>query len=183
LVLQYLTGRLTPAEKAGLERTQQFRKEGSGYSQIQSTKPHTVGFALADSPVALLAWIYEKLHDWTDKYPWTDDEVLTWISIYLFSEAGADASIRLYYDILNPVANSQASGTFESFMQWNTIPLGLSYFPMDVIVLPSSWGRTLGPVVFEKRHEEGGHFASYEKPQLLVDDIRAMIRNGRISLS
>ena len=32
---------------------------------------------LADSPVALLAWIYEKSHDWTDDYPWTDDEILT----------------------------------------------------------------------------------------------------------
>ena len=84
---------------------------------------------------------------------------------------------------MNPVASGQASGTMESFMKWNTIPLGLSYFPRDVIVLPSSWGRTLGPVVFEKRHEEGGHFAAYEKPELLVDDIRKMIRNGGISLS
>lgn len=185
LVLQYLTGRLTAAEKAGLERTQKFADTGSGYSHIHKTRPHTLGFALADSPVGLLAWMYEKLCDWTDDYKWTDDEVLTWVSIYLFSEAGADASIRLYYEIDNPpeAAKGEISGKMESFMKYNTIPLGLSYFPRDVIVLPSSWGRTLGPVAFERRHEEGGHFAAYEKPELLVDDLRKMVQGAGISLS
>lgn len=178
LVLQYLTGWLTPAEKEGLKRTQEFSETGSGYNNIQKTRPHTLGFALADSPIALLAWIYEKLHDWTDGYSWTDDEVLTWISIYVFSEAGADASIRLYYDIVNPVGSGGLDGKMESFLKYNgRVPLGLSYFPRDVIVLPSSWGRTLGPVVFEKRHVEGGHFAAYEKPELLVEDVRKLVQS------
>lgn len=67
-------------------------------------------------------------------------------------------------------------------MKYNSIPLGLSYFPKDVIVLPSSWGRTLGPVVTEKRHIEGGHFAAYEKPDLLVADLRNLVERVRISL-
>ena len=46
------------------------------YFNIQSTKPQTLGYLLADSPVGLLAWIYEKLVGWTDKYPWTEDEGL-----------------------------------------------------------------------------------------------------------
>lgn len=40
----------------------------------QATKPQTLGYSLADSPVGLLAWIYEKLVSWSDSYPWTDDE-------------------------------------------------------------------------------------------------------------
>ena len=40
----------------------------------QATKPQTLGYGLADSPVGLLAWIYEKLVDWADGYPWTDNE-------------------------------------------------------------------------------------------------------------
>jgi hypothetical protein len=184
LVLQYLTGTYTPAEKAGLERTQWFSKEGSGYNQIQSTKPHTLGFALADSPVGLLAWIYEKLRDWTDQYPWTDEEIITWISIYYFSMAGADSSVRLYYEITHPATNDHeglANHPMDYYMQRNSIPLGLSYFPRDVVVVPSSWGRTLGPVVFEKRHKEGGHFAAYEKPELLVEDVRKLASAARIS--
>lgn len=43
---------------------------------MQSTKPQTIGYSLADSPVGLLAWIYEKLINWVDDYPWTDDEGL-----------------------------------------------------------------------------------------------------------
>ena len=47
---------------------------GNGYFQIQSTKPQTLGYGLDDSPVGLLAWVYEKLVAWTDNYPWTEEE-------------------------------------------------------------------------------------------------------------
>ncbi|KAI1759506.1 alpha/beta-hydrolase [Hypoxylon sp. FL1150] len=172
LVLQHLLGLYTPEEKAGLERSLWFRKEGSGYNQIQGTAPHTVGFGMADSPVALLAWIYEKLVTWTDAYPWTDDEVLTWISVYAFSDAGPDASFRIYYENMRPASR----GKFGEFMSYNdAVPLGLSYFPKDVILMPSSWGRTfLGPVEFENRHEKGGHFPAYEVPELLAADVKKM---------
>lgn len=58
----------------GIQRTQWFQRWGSGYNQQQRTRPQTLGYALADSPAGLLAWIYEKLVEWTDDYPWTDDE-------------------------------------------------------------------------------------------------------------
>lgn len=172
---QYVKHAVTPyteAEKHGVERSQWFRKKGFGYNLEQSTRPHTLGFALADSPVALLAWIYEKLHDWTHDYPWTDDEVLTWISIYAFSTAGADASVRIYYENMNGGGYSQGDPYNGS------VPLGLSYFPYDLVVPPATWGRTLGPVVFENRHEDGGHFAAYERPEKLADDLRTMFGKG-----
>jgi hypothetical protein len=59
---------LTDAEKAGIERGKRFQEEGSGYFKLQATKPQTIGYSMADSPVGLLAWIYEKLHDWSDGY-------------------------------------------------------------------------------------------------------------------
>ncbi|OTB17837.1 hypothetical protein K445DRAFT_315577 [Daldinia sp. EC12] len=169
LYLQHRLGLYSASEKAGLERTRWFVENGSGYNQIQGTKPHTPGFALVDSPVALLAWIYEKLVDWTDAYPWTDDEVLTWIGIYAFSDAGPDASLRLYYETVHNRKDALlASGWI------GKVPLGLSYFPRDLTVVPSSWGKTLGPVVFEKRHEDGGHFAAFERPEKLAADLRTM---------
>jgi len=64
----------TAKEKAGFVRENDFQRFGSGYSSIQNTKPQTLGYALADSPVGLLAWIYEKLKDWTDDYEWNKDE-------------------------------------------------------------------------------------------------------------
>lgn len=90
------------------------------------TKPQTVGYALADSPVALLAWIYEKLHDWTDSYPWTDDEILTWISIYWFSQAGAAASLRIYFE----ATHTSAEATRERVQRYiERVKLGLCYAP------------------------------------------------------
>ncbi|EIW80956.1 alpha beta-hydrolase [Coniophora puteana RWD-64-598 SS2] len=72
ITTMYLSG--PSQEKANLERAKWFRENGSGYSAEQGTCPQTLGYSLADSPVGLLSWIYEKLHVWTDNYPWTDDE-------------------------------------------------------------------------------------------------------------
>lgn len=96
-----MLGYFTPSEKQGLERSKWFEQSGSGYFRLQASKPQTIGYALADSPVGLLAWMYEKLHDWTDEYPWTKDEILTWVSIYWFSTAGPAASLRIYYEAMH----------------------------------------------------------------------------------
>jgi len=74
LYLRHLFQLYTAAEKVDMQRTNLFIKEGRGYSVEQSTRPQTLGYSLSDSPVGLLAWIYEKLVNWTDNYPWTDDE-------------------------------------------------------------------------------------------------------------
>ena len=66
----------TDREKADLARTEWFRSFGTGYLSLQSTQPQTIGYALTDSPVGLLSWIYEKLVQWTDEYKWDDDEGL-----------------------------------------------------------------------------------------------------------
>ncbi|KAM3084785.1 hypothetical protein ACMFMG_003239 [Clarireedia jacksonii] len=80
-------------EKQTIERKKWFQAESRGYNVLQSTKPQTLAYGLADSPVALLAWLYEKLHDWSDDYPWTDDEILTWT--FLRSRKAGFASARL----------------------------------------------------------------------------------------
>ncbi|KJA16951.1 hypothetical protein HYPSUDRAFT_192655 [Hypholoma sublateritium FD-334 SS-4] len=168
--LKYLRYSVTPytaAEKAGLERTAWFRKEGMGYNNEHSTQPQTIGYSLADSPVGLLAWIYEKLVNWTDAYKWDDDEVLTWVSIYWFSTAGPAASVRIYYE------HTHNKGT----VKLPTVPNGVSYFPKELIIPPRSW--TNSPyTVFQSQHDSGGHFAAHEKPEELVSDLRKMFGKG-----
>lgn len=171
-VLKNLSQPLTPLEEEGVVRTRWFQQEGFGYNDLQSTRPNTLAFALGDSPIALLSWIYEKLHDWTDSYPWTDDEILTWISIYQFSKAGPGASVMIYYHATH-VYQVEAKKINEYIPD---VKLGLSYFPKDLCVPPSVYGKGLGDLIFEKRHEEGGHFAAYEKPELLVGDLKEMFR-------
>ncbi len=57
-----------------VQNSLRIRKKEFGYFMVQSTKPQTIGYSFADSPVGLLAWIYEKLVAASDNYPWTDDE-------------------------------------------------------------------------------------------------------------
>ncbi|KAF9453140.1 alpha/beta-hydrolase [Macrolepiota fuliginosa MF-IS2] len=172
LFFQYLITHLTPMEKAGLERSEWFQKEGRGYYSEQSTQPQTLGYSLADSPAGLLGWIYEKLVNWTDDYPWTDDEVLTWISIYWFSRPGPAASVRIYYE------HVKSGGGVLQNPPPVKIPTGYSYFPKELMVSPRSWMKAPN-VVFESQHERGGHFAAYECPAVLVGDLRRMFgKNG-----
>ncbi|KAL8715114.1 MAG: hypothetical protein Q9220_001071 [cf. Caloplaca sp. 1 TL-2023] len=169
----YFQHKFTPystREKGAAARSNWFLEEGSGYRVEQATKPQTLGYALADSPVGLLAWMYEKLHDWTDSYPWTDDEILDWVSIYWHSTAGPAATLRIYYEVGH---DSQfPRGKSETYIP--TVPLGLSHFPKELTVVPRMYGRTMGPVVFEKERERGGHFAAWECPEDLVGDLRTM---------
>ncbi|KAF8880403.1 Alpha/Beta hydrolase protein [Infundibulicybe gibba] len=167
LLLYHLLGWYTPAEKAGLKRILEFETTGRGYIVMQSTKPQTLGYSLSDSPVGLLAWIYEKLVNWSGEYPWEDDEVLTWISIYWFSRSGPAASLRVYYEILG-VEGERAfvPPTIPA------IPAGYSYFPREIILAQDT------RLVFESQHDRGGHFAAYECPDELAGDLRKMFGRG-----
>jgi len=177
LALQHALKPYTDAEKAGRKRAEWFDREGYGYNTIQRTKPQTIGVSLADSPVALLAWIYEKLHDWTDSYPWTDDEILTWISIYWFSKPGPEASVRIYYESFH--SESVSDIPYSKLMSYiPDVKLGLAHLPCEIAAAPSTWVETLGPVVRQSRHKRGGHFAAWEVPKVIVDDLQAMLGKG-----
>lgn len=134
LALQHKLTSYSEREKAGLERSQWFVQEGRGYNTLQSTKPQTLAYALTDSPVALLAWIYEKLHDWTDGYKWTDEQILEWVSIYAFSKAGPGAAHRIYYETMH----TKEGVTSDRLQKWiGGVPLGLGefHFPSNVVGL------------------------------------------------
>jgi len=172
--LQFLVTPFTAEEKVGLGRTMQMQARGRGYYAEQSTQPQTLGYSLADSPAGLLAWIYEKLHRWTDDYPWKDDEVLTWVSIFWFSRAGPAASLRIYFEL---EARKEATDLGVA----PKIPMGASFFPKEIFVLPAAWVRRDNHVVSESHHKSGGHFAAYEKPDELADDLRKMFGKGSVA--
>lgn len=193
LAIQHSLTPYTAAEKAGVVRSDWFMQEGAGYRLLQSTKPQTLAYAFADSPVALLAWIYEKLHDWTDAYPWTDDEILAWVSIYWFSTAGPAAHVRIYYEATHNETPKLPSR--ERVTEWiPSVKLGMAFFPRELSVVPRTWARTLGkiltkalivsnhglsnlgPVIYESENKSGGHFAAWENPSVIASDLQNMFR-------
>ena len=81
-------------------RSQQFRREESGYALEQGTKPQTLGVALNDSPAGLLAWIVEKFRAWSDcdgdpENAFTRDQLLTNVMLYWVTRT-ITSSARLY---------------------------------------------------------------------------------------
>ncbi|KAF8895099.1 alpha/beta-hydrolase [Infundibulicybe gibba] len=147
----------TERDKAGLKRTESYTKNGSGYFAIQATRPQTLGYGLADSPWAYLI---------------NPGVVLTWISIYWFSRAGPTATLRIYYEA------TKTEGNLLHKTEPTTIPLGFSHFPKEVVIPPKKYVDSRAKSRFEADHESGGHFAAYEKPELLVGDVRKMFGKG-----
>ncbi|KAK7744746.1 hypothetical protein SLS62_010048 [Diatrype stigma] len=163
----------TPQEASGLQQAQNYQTSGNGYLEIQKQRPSTIGIALEDSPVALLTWIYDKLVSWTDSYPWTDDEICEWVSIYWFSRAGPAASAVIYHD-----AFKGGPEPINTIVYTPGTKVGFSHFPKEISRTPNLWNRQIGDVVFEREHEHGGHFAAWEQPEALVNDLREMLVPG-----
>jgi microsomal epoxide hydrolase len=66
---------LTDEERDRLQDRARFEAELSGYGRIQSTRPQTLAYGLADSPAGQLAWIVEKFKEWTDSTDAPEDAV------------------------------------------------------------------------------------------------------------
>ncbi|KAE9383105.1 alpha/beta-hydrolase, partial [Gymnopus androsaceus JB14] len=147
----------TPAEQEGLARLANFERFESGYFKQQSTRPQTL--VLLDC----LPGFMRSLSGGVIIILGQDDEVLTWVSIYWFSRAGPTASLRIYYEVMNSGQgfNSLTLSTVP------TIPMGSSLFPKESVRVPKSWYPRIGNSVFEVEHDSGGHFAAYEKPEML----------------
>jgi microsomal epoxide hydrolase len=175
-----LTLPFSATERAKVSVLRAYLDDGSGYAKQQDTRPQTLGYALHDSPVGLLAWVYEKLQAWSDSYAWTDDEVLQWVSIYLFSRAGPAASLRIYYESTHPV-KPQDGGKMISRDQTvydplpSSVKIAVANFPKEILQSPSSWIQAAGNVVRETTFDRGGHFAAWEVPALLAQDVKAFV--------
>lgn len=163
IFIRYVTHNLTPysaSDKAALAHTHQFVTKGRGYSIIQRTSPQTLGYALADSPVGLLAWVYEKLEAWSDAYPWGDDEgVLCFLFLLCFAASIFSSPfvvhvltdyfitvltwVSIYwFSASGPAASlriyyeRQHSADNEDTSPAPNIPMGFSYFPKEIHVYP-----------------------------------------------
>lgn len=153
----------TAFEQARFDRFKWFIESASDYSRIQGSRSHTLGYGLHDSPVAMLAWMADKLFLWVDNYPWTPTEMITWTLMHYFP--GPTTALSPYREIPASVSHS--------FVRENrvTVPGGVSAFPKELGLMPRCWAETTMDVTFWADHEEGGHFAAYEKPDILAHDL------------
>ena len=137
----------------------------SGYSKQQSTRPQTVGYGLVDSPVAQMTWIVEKFWSWMDcdghpENVLSKDELLDNVMLYWVTASGA-SSARIYWE------------SFGTFGRGNVaVPTGVAAFPKEIIRTPRSWAEGRYNITHWTKMDKGGHFAAFEQPELLVEDLR-----------
>jgi pimeloyl-ACP methyl ester carboxylesterase len=171
---------LGPAERertlASWRRTQEWERDGTGYADIQSTRPQTLAYGLTDSPVGQLAWIAEKFKEWTDSADRPEDAVdrdglLTNVMLYWLTGT-AGSSARIYYER----AHADYWGAPQ---EPSTAPTALAAFPRENFIALRHIAERTNNIVRWTEFDRGGHFAAMEEPDLLVADIRAFFRELR----
>ena len=140
--------------------------------------PQTL-YGIADSPIGVAAWLLD--HDPLslqliarafDGEPTglTRDDVLDNATLFWLTNTTISAA-RLYW---------------EGFAKTDlgpknvTIPVAVSLFPDEVIAAPRSWTERAYPrLIHYNQLDKGGHFAAWEQPQLLVDEMRVGLKSLR----
>lgn len=170
-----------PDEQQALARTVNFLRDGTGYVNIQSTRPQTLSYAMHDSPAGMCAWFLEKRRAWSDcdgdvENVFTKDELLTAMTLYWVTESFGSAA-RFYYETAHhPWEPSHPDPRVVN------VPTGVAIMPNDVVQMPRSWAEQYYDLRSWKVFPTGGHFAHMEQPELLVKDIRDFFRPLRAQL-
>jgi pimeloyl-ACP methyl ester carboxylesterase len=176
------SGLLADERRAYEQLTVSFAKKRA-YAQIMGTRPQTL-YGLADSPVALAAW----LMDHGDGYgqpaaaitsavlgrtinghsagDLTRDDVLDDITLYWLTNTGVSAA-RIYWE--NKLNLYNAADV--------SIPAAVSVFPGESYQAPRTWTeRAYHKLIYYNMVAEGGHYAAWEQPQLFSEEVRAGFR-------
>ncbi|WP_043347503.1 epoxide hydrolase family protein [Beutenbergia cavernae] len=166
--------RLTaPDEVAFFDRIDAWGGANGAYGHVQGTRPDTLAAALNDSPAGLLAWIAEKLVEWSHTPPGdpaaverriSRERILTEAMLYWVTQS-ISTSFRPYYegadqpDAMPPV----------------TVPAAVHVqrhegdYPESLARAYYSDLRTFS------RLEEGGHFAAAEVPTVMAERLRTFV--------
>jgi pimeloyl-ACP methyl ester carboxylesterase len=147
------------------------------YGFFMATRPQTLT-GLSDSPVGLATFMLD--HDARSleliarsfdgvAEGLTRDDVLDNITLFWLTNTGVSAA-RLYWE--NKLAFFQPRGV--------KVPVAASAFPTEMYQAPKSWAEQAYPkLVYFNKPPKGGHFAAWEQPKFLSEDMRAGFKSLR----
>src|SRR5688572_14224614 len=167
---------LSDEERQRYEKLKNWFAKEVAYALQMGLRPQTL-FGIADSPIGLAAWMID--HDllsyqaiarlFVDGTPYgaiTRDDVLDNITLSWLTTTGISSG-RLYWE--NKLQFFEPKGV--------AIPVAVSVFADEVDAAPRSWAERAYPKLTQyKTHDQGGHFAAWERPQVIVEDVRAGFR-------
>jgi pimeloyl-ACP methyl ester carboxylesterase len=168
---------LADDERQAYERLASFYKDSLALFQEMGQHPQTL-YGIEDSPIGLAAWLLD--HD-PRSYALisrsfagqpeglTRDDVLDNITLFWLTKTAISAS-RLYWE--NKLAFFSPKGV--------TVPVAVSVFPDEIYAAPRSWVEKAYPkLIHYNRVDKGGHFAAWEQPKLLSEEVRVGLRSLR----
>jgi pimeloyl-ACP methyl ester carboxylesterase len=155
---------LSPAERDFLAAMQDWQRREGGYLQLQSTKPVTAAYGLADSPAGLAGWLVEKFRSWSDDFEdsFPRDELLTHLTLYWVTNT-IGSSFGPYVE--RPPGDPARV----------TVPTAVSVFPKEPVSAPRELADRFFDIRQWREHDRGGHFAALEVPDLFAADLRAFL--------
>jgi pimeloyl-ACP methyl ester carboxylesterase len=170
---------LSADETRAYEQLRDVYTKGIGYAIEMALHPQTL-YGLADSPVALAAWMldhdaksYEDIsHAFVDGQPvgsLTRDEVLDNITLTWLTNTGVSSG-RLYAE--NKLGFFDVKGV--------SVPAAVSVFPRELYQAPRSWAEQAYPnLIYFNEVDRGNHFAAWQEPELFTTEVRAAFRSLR----
>jgi pimeloyl-ACP methyl ester carboxylesterase len=169
---------LSADEKLAYERLQFVYQKGIAYGFQMGLRPQTL-YGIADSPVGLAAYFLD--HD-ARSYELisrvfegqaeglTRDDILDNITIAWLTNTALSGA-RLYWEYFG-------KGYFNA--KGVSIPVAVSVFPDELYPAPRSWTEKAYPkLIHYNKLPKGGHFAAWEQPKLLSEEMRAGFRSLR----
>ena len=184
---------LTEAEQALLPARARWHELEGGYVHLQRTRPQTLAYGLADSPVGLAAWILEKWRAWSDcdgelQRRFTQDQLLTTVMLYWVTGT-IGSSFRFHRDWALG-AGSLSDALAVALADRSEVPAGVvrplgrgeriqvpAALALFDHVCPREWAeRAYGDLRRFTDMPRGGHFTAMEEPELLAEDLRGFFR-------
>jgi len=169
---------LSADEKVAYERLQFVYQKGIAYGFQMGLRPQTL-YGIADSPVGLAAYfldhdarsyeliarVFQGQAEGLTRDDILDNITITWLTNTALSGA------RLYWEYFG-------KGYFNA--KGVSIPVAVSVFPDELYPAPRSWAERAYPkLIHYNKLDKGGHFAAWEQPKLLSEELRAGFRQLR----
>jgi len=168
---------LRPSERQGLHDWTRHQAAGTViHLPLNTTRPHTMAFAMNDSPAGLAAWLVDMYRSFSDcdgdvERCFTKDELLANVTTYWVTGTIASAA-RLYAEWAEQKRSSARPPRVD-------VPTGCAIYPRDVRRVPRSWAERLYFITHWTEMPAGGHFPALEQPELFVADLQAFFRHLR----
>ena len=161
-------------ERKSVEAARLYDQQLSGYAYVQAQRPQTIGYLLNDSPVGQLAWIVEKLKEWSDlddvpEEAFSRDDILTNVMLYWLTQTGWSSAHHY----------AEGASAWGTLPKASTVPTGVASTPDDLAVPIRRIAERNNTIVHWSEFDRGGHFAAWEEPELIVEDIRAFFAKVR----